>query len=147
MLHFVNKAQKFSYILTRCFLWELKSKTIFTGAEICSSNPVMANFVYYQLYWISIQKTKIMKTEGCGGGLVVSVLAFYSDDPSSIPAEVYNFSVKLLLKRTKINKKRPGLAQFKKKRKQRAVMAHFLKNSLVPMFIVNWRSLIWNLRK
>ena len=46
---------------------------------------------------------------------MVSVLAFYSDDPSSIPAEVYNFSVKLLLKRTKINKKRPGLAQFKKK--------------------------------
>ena len=47
---------------------------------------------------------------------MVSVLAFYSDDPSSIPAEVYNFSVKLLLKRTKINKKRPGLAQFKKKK-------------------------------
>ena len=46
---------------------------------------------------------------------MVSVLAFYSDDPSSNPAEVYNFSVKLLLKRTKINKKRPGLAHFKKK--------------------------------
>ena len=43
---------------------------------------------------------------------VVSVLAFYSDDPSSNPAEVYNFSVILLLKRTKINKKRPGLANF-----------------------------------
>ena len=28
---------------------------------------------------------------GRGGGLVVSVLAFYSDDPSSIPAKVYNF--------------------------------------------------------
>ena len=41
-----------------------------------------------------------------GGGQVVSVLAFYSNDPSSNPAEVYNFSVKLLLKRTKINKKR-----------------------------------------
>ena len=51
---------------------------------------------------------------GRGGGLVVSVLAFYSDDPSSIPAEVYNFSVKLLLKRMKINKKRPGLAHLKK---------------------------------
>ena len=49
---------------------------------------------------------------GCGGGKVVSVLAFYSDNPSSNPAEVYNFSVKLLLKRTKINKKRPGLAHF-----------------------------------
>ena len=43
---------------------------------------------------------------------MVSVFAFYSDDPSSIPDEVYNFSVKLLLKRTKINKKRPGLAHF-----------------------------------
>ena len=50
---------------------------------------------------------------GRGGGQVVSVLAFYSDNPSSNPAEVYNFSVKLLLKRTKIKtKKRPGLAHF-----------------------------------
>ena len=49
---------------------------------------------------------------GRGGGQVVSVLAFYSDNPSSNPAEVYNFSVILLLKRTKINKKRPGLANF-----------------------------------
>ena len=56
-----------------------------------------------------------MNAKSRGGGLVVSVLAFYSDDPSSIPAEVYNFSVKLLLKRTKINKKRPGLAHFLKK--------------------------------
>ena len=52
---------------------------------------------------------------GRGGGQVVSVLAFYSDNPSSNPAEVYNFSVILLLKRTKINKKRPGLANFLKK--------------------------------
>ena len=49
---------------------------------------------------------------GRGGGQVVSALAFYSDDPSSNPTEVYNFSVKLLLKRTKINKKMPGLAHF-----------------------------------
>ena len=46
---------------------------------------------------------------------MVSVLAFYSDDPSSNPAEVYNFSVKLLLKRTKINKKEAGVGPFKKK--------------------------------
>ena len=44
-----------------------------------------------------------------GGGQVVSVLAFYSDDPSSNPAEVYNFSIKLLLKRTKINQKEAGV--------------------------------------
>ena len=52
---------------------------------------------------------------GCGGGQVVSVLAFYSDDPSLNPAEVYNFSVKLLLKRTKINKKEAGVGPFLKK--------------------------------
>ena len=52
---------------------------------------------------------------GRGGGQVVSVLAFYSDDPSSNPAEVYNFSVKLLLKRTKINKKEAGVGPFLKK--------------------------------
>ena len=46
---------------------------------------------------------------------MVSVLAFYSDDPSSNPAEVYNFSVKLLLKGTKINKKEAGVGPFKKK--------------------------------
>ena len=43
---------------------------------------------------------------------MVSVLAFYSDDPSSNPAEVYNFSVKLLLKRTKINGKGAGVGPF-----------------------------------
>ena len=56
-----------------------------------------------------------MDSLGLGGGQVVSVLAFYSDDPSSNPAEVYNFSVKLLLKRMKKKKQRPGLAHFKKR--------------------------------
>ena len=64
--------------------------------------------------WIN-HLDKIVK-QGCGGGQVVSVLAFYSDDPSSNPAEVYNFSVKLLLKRTKINKKEAGVGPFKKKK-------------------------------
>ena len=44
--------------------------------------------------------------------VVASVLAFYSDDLSSNTAEGYNFSVKLCLERTKINKKSPGLAHF-----------------------------------
>ena len=62
---------------------------------------------------------------GRGGGQVVSVLAFYSDDPSSNPAEVYNFSVKLLLKRTKINKKEAGVGPFfKKKNGQRIFFIH-----------------------
>ena len=47
-----------------------------------------------------------------GGGQVVSVLAFYSDDSSSNPAGANNYSIKLLLKWSKINEKRPGLAHF-----------------------------------
>ena len=39
-----------------------------------------------------------------GGGQVVNVIAFYSKKPSLNPAEVYNFLLKLMLKRTKINK-------------------------------------------
>ena len=41
---------------------------------------------------------------GRGGGLVVSVPAFYSDDPSSNPAGNLNF----LYKKTKINEKEAG---------------------------------------
>ena len=50
-------------------------------------------------------------------GLVVSELAFFSDNPCLNPAKVYNLSVKLFLKRTKINKKTPGLVHFFKKTK------------------------------
>ena len=48
-----------------------------------------------------------------GGGQVVSVLAFYSENPILSPAEAYSFSVKFVLKRTKLNKKRPGLSHLK----------------------------------
>ena len=51
---------------------------------------------------------------GHGGGQVISVLAFDSDDPSSKLAEVNSFFVKFMFNRTKINKKRrPELAYFK----------------------------------
>ena len=42
---------------------------------------------------------------GSGGGQVVSVLAFYSDDLSSNPTKDDNFSVKLYLKRNKNKQK------------------------------------------
>ena len=48
---------------------------------------------------------------GRGGGQVVSVLAFYSDDPSSNPAEVYSFFRNIRLEK---NKKGPGSAHFLK---------------------------------
>ena len=47
---------------------------------------------------------------------MVSVLAFYSEDPSSNPADTYSFSVKFMFGKNK-NKQRkgPGLAHFFKK--------------------------------
>ena len=46
------------------------------------------------------EKIATKQSKGCGGGQVVSVLAFYSDDPSSNPAKVSYYSVNCL-KRTK----------------------------------------------
>ena len=56
---------------------------------------------------------KTLEDRGSGGrGHVVSVLAFYSDDPSSNPNKDYTFSVKVYMKRMKINKKRGRVGQF-----------------------------------
>ena len=43
----------------------------------------------------------------------MSILGLYSNDLSSNPTEVYNFSEKLVLNETKINKKRVWLAILK----------------------------------
>ena len=55
---------------------------------------------------------------------MVSVLAFSSEDLSPNPDEVYRFSVKFLLKITKISKKSPGLADLTKL--QRSYFVYFL---------------------
>ena len=56
---------------------------------------------------------KTLVDRGSGGrGHVVSVLAFYSDDPSSNSNKDYTFSVKVYMKRMKINKKRGRVGQF-----------------------------------
>ena len=69
----------------------------------------------YGLYDLLNNRDKHLGSKGRGGGQVVSVLALYSDDPSSNPAEVYSFSVILCLKRTKINKNEAGVGPpFKK---------------------------------
>ena len=47
-------------------------------------------------------------TKDRGGGQVVSILAYYSDDPSSNPAKNANCFVKLYMERTKINKRARG---------------------------------------
>ena len=43
-----------------------------------------------------------------GGGQVVSVLAFYSDDPSLNPADAYSFFVKFIFGKNENKLKRRG---------------------------------------
>ena len=63
----------------------------------------------------------IMQIVGRGGGQVVSMLAFYSDDPSSNSADGYSF-----LKRTKINKKEARVGSFKKNNATRCCIFEIL---------------------
>ena len=58
---------------------------------------------------------KVVIVLGRGGGLVVSVLSLYSDDPSSNPA---GYLINFLYEKTKINEKEAGVGPsfFKKKK-------------------------------
>ena len=47
-------------------------------------------------------------------GLVVSVIAFYTNDPSSNPSEASSISRKMLFWRNENEQKRPGMAHLKK---------------------------------
>ena len=42
-----------------------------------------------------------MECVGSGGGQVVSVLSFFSNDPSLNPADSYSFSVKIVFEKNK----------------------------------------------
>ena len=49
---------------------------------------------------------------GGGGGQVVSVLAYYSDNPSSDPADVYSFLLKFVFEKNKNKQKEAGVGPF-----------------------------------
>ena len=70
------------------------------------------------LKWNCLERSmKQLDSEGTdrgGVGQAVKMLAYYSDDPISNPADAYSFSVIFVLKRTKINKKGRGWHIFKK---------------------------------
>ena len=65
--------------------------------QFCLKYKILLNCAFNYLLWCVR-----------GVGLVANMFALYDNDPSSISAEIYNFSVKMLLKRTKINKKGQG---------------------------------------
>ena len=62
---------------------------------------ILSDLVSFALFNAPLFSTQKPELLGRGGSQVVSVLAF--DNPRSNPADIYNFSMKLCLKRTKIN--------------------------------------------
>ena len=49
---------------------------------------------------------------GRGNGQVVSVCAFYSDDPSSNPSEAYSFFCKIVFEKNENKQKEAGIITF-----------------------------------
>ena len=60
-------------------------------------------------------RDKDVNLMGRGGGQVVTVHAFYSDNPSSNPADVYSFSVQYVFEKNENYQNQNGLAHFSKK--------------------------------
>ena len=77
-------------------------KTVDNGS-IEAMEPNCLKTLQKWLHWLNILSM------GCGGGQVVSVLAYYSDNPSSNPTEAYSFFYKIVFEKNEINKKRPTL--------------------------------------
>ena len=58
------------------------------------------------------QKNKLTTPWGRGGGELVSVLTFYSDNPSLNPTEAYSFSVKFVFEKNENEQKEAGVGPF-----------------------------------
>ena len=54
---------------------------------------------------------------------MVSMLPFYSDDPISIPADVYNFFCKMVVEKNENKQKEAGVGPFKKKELESGTVA------------------------
>ena len=68
------------------------------------------------------------KTQGSGGGQIVSVLAFYSYDTSLNLGDTYIFYPLELFEKQQINVKEAGDSPFKRKRNERPSGFNFLKS-------------------
>ena len=78
----------------------------------------MAQIGSIRYYAKGLGQTCCVKRDGIGrggGGQVVSMLAFYSNDPSSNPADAYSFSVKFVFEKNENKQKEAGVGPFLKK--------------------------------
>ena len=68
------------------------------------------------------------------GGQVVSVLTFYSNDPSLNPAEAYNSSVKCVFEKNENKQKEDGVGPFFKKTLKVGLCSNYLATAPNEMF-------------
>ena len=69
-----------------------------------------------------------------GGGRVVSMPAFYSDDPSSNPADLYSFSLKFVFEKKENKQKDAGVGPFLIYKFQLPIVIY------LPPFLLEWRT-------
>ena len=69
-----------------------------------------------------------------GGGRVVSMPAFYSDDPSSNPADLYSFSLKFVFEKKENKQKDAGVGPFWIYKFQLPIVIY------LPPFLLEWRT-------
>ena len=67
-----------------------------------------------ELIIVSADQTLFQTFKVRGDGQVVSVIAFYSDNPSSNPTEAYSFSVQFVLEKNENKQKEAGVGHLKK---------------------------------
>ena len=70
-------------------------------SKSCFSMPIL-----HSVYSLGAKHLHQIISEGCGGGQVVSVIAFYSNDRSLNSAEAYNFFCKIVFETNKNKQKR-----------------------------------------
>ena len=61
-----------------------------------------------------VAEAKLKTNNLKGAAVVVSVLAFYSNDPSSNPADVYSYFVQIVIEKNENKQKEAWDGQFKK---------------------------------
>ena len=95
------------------FIWIIPGTKIYLiPSPLKLENPDWFNIAMKWLYAANLKGF-----EGHGGGQMVSVLGFYSDDPSFNPAEPYSFFCKICVWKEQKNKKEDGVGPFKKSKR------------------------------
>ena len=111
-----NRCPKMSYVSIPIPMLQTKLWNSLVGTfEYAMYSYISCTVKVLQLRLQHVFYKRIQYIQGRGGGQVVSVLTFYSDDPSLNPAEAYSFFLlKCVLEKNENKQKEAGVGPFLK---------------------------------